>query len=88
MVFSIVAGKLTVEVLSAEHEIIKIMEISLGQLKTEGIYISYIPLWNRLRNVYYIPRERVGHVVRLIKEHVFVLKDQLVENDYEIFVSL
>jgi hypothetical protein len=86
--YLIAAGELTVEVLSVEEEILKIMELCLKQLKTEGVYIPYKPLWNRLRNLYDIPRKRVGRVVQFIKENVFVTKDHLVENDYDIWKSL
>jgi hypothetical protein len=70
-----------------EQEIFKIMEAYLQQLKCEGMYYPYIPFWNNLRNLYDIPRSRVGHVVQLIKEHVFVLKNELIEQDYDITMS-
>ena len=73
--------------LSVEEEILKITELCLEQLKIEGIYIPYIPLWSRLRNSYDIPRKRVGRVVQLIKENVFVSKAHLVEEDYDIWTS-
>ena len=72
--FFIAAGVITVELLSVEEEILKIMELCLEQLKIEGIYI---PLWSRLGNLYDVPRKQVDRVVQLIKENVFVSKAHL-----------
>ncbi|CAF0859645.1 unnamed protein product [Adineta steineri] len=77
------AGELTVEVLLVEQEILKIIEIVLEHLKIKGIYFPYNSLWNKLRNSYDIPRQRVGQVVQLVKNHVFVSKKHLLENDYD-----
>jgi hypothetical protein len=74
--------------LPVEQEIFKIMEACLEQLKTEGVYFPYNSLWNKLRNLYDIPRKRVRNVVELVKEHVFVLKNHLVENNYDFTTSL
>jgi hypothetical protein len=82
--FFIAAGILTVEVLPVEQEIIKIMEICLEELKNNGIYIPYIVIWNKLRNVYDIPRKRVGDVVQLVKANVFLSKKEILEKDDDI----
>lgn len=73
--------------MSVEEEIFKITELCLEQFKTEGVCIPYIPLWGRLRNLYDIPRNRVGRVVQLIKENVFVAKNHLVEKNYDIWTA-
>ncbi|CAF3077481.1 unnamed protein product [Rotaria sp. Silwood2] len=81
------AGALTVEVLSMEKEIFIITAAFLEHLKTEGIYFPYLSLWNKLRNLYDVPRKRVRNVVKLLREHVFVSKKHLVEIDYDFTTS-
>ncbi|CAF4472340.1 unnamed protein product [Rotaria sp. Silwood2] len=81
------AGALTVEVLSTKKEIFIITAAFLEHLKTEGIYFPYLSLWNKLRNLYDVPRKRVRNVVKLLREHVFVSKKHLVEIDYDFTTS-
>jgi hypothetical protein len=71
-----------------EQEIFTVVEVFLEQFQIEGIYFPYISLWNKLRNLYEIPRKRVGHLIKLVKEHVFVLKNDLVEKDHDFTASL
>lgn len=79
----VAGGAVTVEILQKEQEVFKITETYLEHLKNEGVHFPYFSVWNKLRNLYDIPRKRVRHVVTLLKENVFVLKNQLIENDYD-----
>lgn len=80
------AGILTVEVLSVDQEVVKITEACLDFLKNEKKYIPYNLLWNRLRDLYDIPRKRVGHVVRLIRENVSIPNDRIIDKTDDITI--